>query len=79
MAPKNVASLLIFIDYILDDYLSDIAITAPNKDELFSAFLTGVRKKRIRNELFVKNIIPRYSVVVKSSPPSIGFMLQNDG
>ena len=59
MAPKNVASVLIFIDYILDDYLSDIAITAPKKDQLFSAFLTGVRKKRIRNELFVKNIIPR--------------------
>ena len=79
MAPKNVASLLNFIDYILDDYLSDIAIAAPNKDELFSASLTGVRKKRIRNELFVRNIIPRYNVVVKSSPPSIGFMLQNGG
>ena len=44
MAPKNVASLLNFKDYILDDYLSDIAIAAPNKDELFSASLTGVRK-----------------------------------
>lgn len=65
MAPENVASLLIFIDYAI----CSIAINASNKDELFLPFLTAVRKrkKRIRNELYFENIIPRYSVVVKSS------------
>ena len=45
MAPENAASLLTFIDYTLDDYLGDIAINTQNEDELFLAFLVGVRKR----------------------------------
>ena len=39
------------------------SINAPNEDELFLAFLAGVKKekKEYSNELYFENIIPRYS------------------